>query len=101
MLVNGNNMSEATFEKHVYGKEKRQSLKPLEEFDPHPIELRGTANERLPELLHKLCGKGLSISLSLDSKTRCWNLEGHPDDKDAVCSELPSKENLQKRIEEF
>ena len=32
-------MSEATFEKHVYGKEKRRSLKPLEEFDPCPIEL--------------------------------------------------------------
>ena len=38
-------MSEATFEKHVYGKEKRRSLKPLEEFDPRPIKLRGTANE--------------------------------------------------------
>ena len=52
-------MSEVTFEKHVYGKEKRRSLKPLEEFDPRPIELRGTTNERLPELLDKLCGKGL------------------------------------------
>ena len=80
-------MLEATFEKHVYGKEKRQSL---EEFDPCPIELRGTANERLPELLDKLRGKGLSISL-----------EGDQDHKDAVHPELPSKQDLQRRVAEF
>ena len=94
-------MSEATFEKHVYGKEKRRSLKPLEQFDPRPIELRGTANERLSELLDKLRGKGLSISLSLDSKSRCWNLEGDQDHKDAVHPELPSKQDLQRRVAEF
>ena len=87
-------MSEGTFEKHVYGKQKKRSLKPLEEFDPRPVELRGTANERLPELLDKLHGKGLSIS-SLDSKSRCWILEGDQD------PELPSKQDLQRRVAEF
>ena len=79
---------------HVYGKEKKRSLKPHEEFDPRPVELMGTANERLPELLDKLRRKGLSISLSLDSKSRCWILEVH---NDAVHLELPktSKGELQ------
>ena len=56
---------------------------------------------RLSELLDKLRGKGLSISLSLDSKSRCWNLEGDQDHKDAVHPELPSKQDLQRRVEEF
>ena len=87
-------MSEATFKKHVYGKETKRHLQPLEEFDPRPVELRGTANERLPELLEKLRGKGLGISLSLDSTTRCWNLDGEQDrgDADALQPELPSKQ---------
>lgn len=96
-------MSEATFKKHVYGKEIKRCLQLLEEFDPRPIELRGTANERLPKLLDKLHGKGLSISLSLDSKTRCWNLEGDEErsDSDALQPELPSKQELQTRVTEF
>ena len=87
----------------MYGKETKRHLQPLEEFDPCPVELRGTANERLPELLEKLRGKGLSISLSLDSKTRCWNLDGEQDrgDADALQPELPSKQELQRRVTEF
>ena len=45
----------------------------------------------------------LSISLSLDSKTRCWNLDGEQDrgDADALQPELPSKQELQRRVTEF
>ena len=38
----------------------------MEDFDPRPVEFRGTANSNVKELLDKLAGKGLSISLSLD-----------------------------------
>ena len=89
-------MAKASFEKHVYGREKKCTLKPLEHFDPRPVDLRGTANERLAELLDKLRDKGLSISLSLDSKSRSRNVE---DSQGQVTSEppkLPSKQELQK-----
>ena len=36
-------MSEAKFQKHVYGKEKQHNIQPLEMFDPRPKEFKGTA----------------------------------------------------------
>ena len=94
-------VSQATFEEHVYGKPKKRHLKPLEEFDPRPDHLRGTANERLPELLEAVQGKGLGISLSLDEKCRSWKTN------DSICNassqepELPSKKELQERVVEL
>ena len=64
--------SEANFHKHVYGKQRKRALKPLEDFEPRPAEFRGTAKDGMPQLLDKLCSKGLCISLSLDEKTRFW-----------------------------
>ena len=40
-------ISEARFEKHVYGKLKKKGLSSMEEFDPRPPEYRGTANAEL------------------------------------------------------
>ena len=34
-------VSQAALEKHVYGKQKKRSLKPLEDFDPRPVVLIG------------------------------------------------------------
>ena len=59
-------MSEATFHKHVYGRERKHCLKPLETFDPRAVELKGTAGANLPALLDKVRGKRLAISLLLD-----------------------------------
>ena len=46
-------MSEATFTKHTYDKTKKRKLKRLEDFDPRPLEFRGTAANHLPALLQK------------------------------------------------
>ena len=46
-------MSEATFTKHTYDKTKKKQLKRLEDFDPRPLEFRGTAANHLPALLQK------------------------------------------------
>ncbi len=43
--------SEATFNKHVYGREKKHSLRRIEGFDPRPEEYKQTANDSLPTLL--------------------------------------------------
>ena len=47
-------MSEANFTKHVYDKKKKREVKPLEGFDPRPLEFRGTAGDRLPALLQNI-----------------------------------------------
>ena len=90
--------SEAKFTKHVYGKDNRRSLKDIEGFDPRPMEYRGTANASLPILLDKVRGRGLSISLSLDSETRFWKDNPH---EDSHSPELPSKQELQERVSKF
>ena len=60
-------MSEAVFQKHDYNKPVKRSIKPVEEFDPRPPEFRGTASSRLPDLLQKVKGEQLCVSLLLDS----------------------------------
>ena len=93
-------MSESTFQKYVYGRERKRTLKPLEDFDPRPEQYRGTAMDRLPELLDKLRGKGLCISLALDSESRCWT-ETKGDSTRQLPPQLPSKKELQERVAEF
>lgn len=51
-------ISEAKFEKHVYGR-KRKAFKPLEDFDPRPSQYHNTAPTQLTQLLTKVHGKGL------------------------------------------
>ena len=43
-------MSESSFIKHEYGKEKKRAVEPLEDFDPRPMEFRGSACVHLPAL---------------------------------------------------
>ena len=62
-------MLEIMFEKHVLGRTKKRKFQLLEEFDPRPESCRGTVKDRLSTLLDKVCGKGLCISLLLDSST--------------------------------
>lgn len=42
-------MFEASFEKHEFNKEKKK-VKPVEDFDPRPVEFTGHACEHLPAL---------------------------------------------------
>ena len=95
--------AETKFSKHVYGKEKKRNLKPLEHFDPRPDELKGTASSALPELLYKSHGMRLFISLSLDSKNRFWKKQNTIDHSETELSPrlLPSKSELEKLVIEF
>ena len=65
-------MCEATFEKHIYGRTKKRKFSALEDFDPRPPRYQGTARSLMPNLLNKVRGKGLCISLLLDPSTRHW-----------------------------
>ena len=66
-------ISEAVFQKHDYSKPVKRSIKSVEDFDPRPAEFRGLASSRLPDLLEKVKGEQLCVSLLLDSRFRHWD----------------------------
>lgn len=90
-------VSEAVFQKHVYGRQRKHELKPMEDFDPRPVDLRGKAKDHLNVFFGKVRGQGLGVSLLLDEECRCWS--GNTEQQ--VSPALPTKQELQKRVEEF
>lgn len=68
-------VSKATFEKHDYAKPAERKIKHVEDFDPRPPEFRGLAANRIPELLNKVRGEQLGISLFLDPNYRQGSVE--------------------------
>lgn len=66
-------ISESVFNKHVYGRQRKHQLKPFQDFDPRPVDLRETANENLKDFLKKVRGQGLGVSLLKDEQSRCWS----------------------------
>ena len=81
-------MSEAVFEKHDYSKPMKQKIKPLEDFNPRPPEFRGKANMLIPDLLEKLKGEQLCVSLLLDPSYRHW------EDTPTATTLKPSSHNI-------
>ena len=88
-------ISDATFEKHDYAKPIKRKISPVENFDPRPEKFRGVASSRLPELLQKLKGEQLCISLLFDEHFQVAS-SSQPDDKN-----LPSISDLKNTIQEF
>ena len=86
-------ISEAVFQKHVYGRQR----KPIEDFDPRPLELCGKSMEHLKTYLSKVRGQGLGVSLLFDEECRCWSTTT----KQPLAPVLPTKEELRVRVEEF
>ena len=64
---NAMEMSTAQFEKHVYGKIKKQKIYTIDNFDPRPEEFRNQSSSKLPRLLDALAGKGLGEPPSASS----------------------------------
>ena len=66
-------MSEDVFEKHDYSKSMKQKIKPLEDFvRPQTSSFHAKANMLLPDLLEKLKGEKLCVSLLLDPSYHHW-----------------------------
>ena len=91
-------MSEIMFEKHVLGRTKKKKYLSLEEFDPRPEFCRGRVKDHLPTLLDKVRGKGLCISLLLDSSTQVWSNEKR---EESTTPTLPGVDQIKKTVEEF
>lgn len=68
-------VSEATFEKHDYSKPVKRKVKHVEQFDPRPVEYRGSAMSRLPKLLENVKGEQLCVSLLFDPNCRKEHVE--------------------------
>ena len=86
------------FEKHVLGRTKKRNFQLLEEFDLRSESCRGAVKDRLSTVLDKVCGKGLCISLLLDSSTQFWSNE---EQEDSTTPSLPGVVQIKKTVEEF
>ena len=64
-------LSDASFENHEYAKPVKRKIKPVEDFDPRPESFRNLAQSRVPELLQKVIGEQLCISLLFDPQFLC------------------------------
>ena len=90
-------VSQTCFERHEHSKPVKRKIELLEDFDPRPVEFRGSAKSNLPKLLTEVEGKKLCISLLLDPiycEERATNLQ--PD-----AYSIPSVSNLKSTIQEF
>ena len=65
-------MAEAPFQKPVYGRQRKHTLSPITDFDPRPVQYRGTAPALLQEFLEKVKGEGLGVSVLKDKDTQIW-----------------------------
>ena len=91
-------MSDATFEKHVYGQRKKVKLLPIEDYDPRPEKYRNKVDTHMKKFLAAVRGKGLGVFLLMDPSTRYWGENTQPA---LLPRELPSEEQLECTIIEF
>ena len=89
-------MSEASFEKHEYGRVRKYQIKPLEDFDPRPPDCVGKMKDRLPALLHRVRGKGLGVSFLFDTSTCYWDTDNKPESYN-----LPTVTQLKEKVQQF
>ena len=90
-------MSKAKIQKHDYAKPNKREVKMIEDFDPRPLEYRGTAASRLPQLLDTVKGEKLCISLLFDEtyqRTVSETISQQP-----TSHHLPDSAELMKAIE--
>lgn len=86
--------ADANFEKHVYGRERKYQWKSIKDFDPRPIEHRGTAPQLMQDFLKSVKGKGLGVSILLDKDLRFTSSETSP-----ATPEQPSVESKDTIVE--
>ena len=88
---------DAKFEKHDYSKPVKQKIQHLEDYDPRPSQFKGTACSKLPELLQKVKGTNLGVSVLLDSKY----IESHSTLQQPTSYYLPPDGELRRTIKFF
>ena len=90
-------MSSTVFKKHERDKPVKISIAQLAEFDPRPLKFRGNAKELIPEILIKVKGDHLGISVLLDSDY----VEQSQVAQQSSDVNIPSVEGLKETIDAF
>ena len=62
--------ADADLKKHVYGRERKHHWKSIKDFDPQPVEHRGSAPQLMQDFLRSVKGKGLGVSVLFDKDLR-------------------------------
>jgi len=65
-------VSNVAFKKHIYGRQRKHELEPINDFDPRPDEYKGTASQKLQDFLEAMRGNDLGVSVLFDEKLRIW-----------------------------
>lgn len=78
-------MSEIMFEKHVVGRTNKNKCQLLKELVLCPEFCRGRVKDHLPTILDMVCGKGIYISLLLDSTMQIVSNEIREDPYSSRC----------------
>ena len=93
-------IAEVSFQKHVYGRQVKHELLPLTNYDPRPVDCRGTTPELLSKFLTKVKGKGLGVSVLLDKDMQVWQ-SGDSDSLFPEDHNLPSNSEIKERVSAF
>ena len=88
-------ISEAQFEKHVYGRLRTKTMESTEDLDPRPLECRGQAVTNLATFMKKVKGRNLGVSLLLDPSTLVWT------EKTSEAPTIISTEQLRRSMAAF
>ena len=92
-------MNNVAFKKHIYERQRKHKLEPINDFDPRPDEYKGTTSQKLQDFLEAMRGNNLGVFVLFDEKLRIW-------EKDAEALEpgtfdLPSNADLIERVKKF
>ena len=90
---------EARFEKHDYANPTKRRAHTLEGFDPRPEEFKGSAVAGLPDLLDKLKGEQLCISLLLDPSYQQTSTDTIPPQPSS--QRIPDIDALKRTVQAF
>ena len=91
--------ADVTFEKHTYGRERKHQWKMIKDFDPRPVEYRGSAPEKLKEFVKTVKGKGLGISVLFDEDFRCKSADTTPVASGQLS--VPTRQELMEKVARF
>jgi len=92
-------VSNVAFKKHVYGRQRKHQLEPINDFDPRPEEYKNTASQKLQGFLEAMKGKDLGVSVLFDESLRIWEKDAETQEPDKF--DLPSNSELIERVQKF
>ena len=92
-------VSNVSFKEHVYDRQRKHELEPINDFDPRPHEYKGTVSQKLQCFLEAMKGKDLGVSVMFDENLQIWEEDAEAPEPDKF--DLPSNSDLIERVKKF